>query len=115
MLSGRCCELVRHRLAIGEREHAILAEPSRELGTPAAGTVFVRDDDADAARSLRHERGVEVRPAAGDRLAEHEGTPRIERLRDGTERRGLACERGDACETRGARRATRLQHSLSPG
>ena len=55
--AGRGARLEGHRLALGEREHAVLAEPTGELGPPAARAVFARRDERYGARVLRDERG----------------------------------------------------------
>jgi len=54
--AGRGARLERHRLALGEREDAIFAEPSGELRAPAAGPILARRHERDDSCVLRDER-----------------------------------------------------------
>src|SRR5207302_10752703 len=57
--------LVRERLALGERDDAILPEPAAELGAPATGAILARRDDEHGAALRRDERRPRVRARAG--------------------------------------------------
>ena len=48
--------LVRERLALGERDHTILAEPAGELGAPASRAILARGHDEHRAALRRDER-----------------------------------------------------------
>jgi len=68
--AGRRARFERHRLALGERQHAILTEPTGELRPPAPRPIFARCDERDRARVLRDERrpckGARTRRGVGD-------------------------------------------------
>ena len=78
--AGRGARLERHRFALGEREDAIFAEPSGELGTPAAGPILARRHERDSPRVLRDERGPRERSRTGVRVC-HRDAPAIVKTR----------------------------------
>ena len=72
----------RHRLALGKREHAIFAKPSRELRAPAAGPVLARRHQRHRPCVLCNERGPGERPRAGIRLGDTNALPILEARRE---------------------------------
>src|SRR5437899_3154528 len=57
--------LERHRLALRERENAVLAEPAGELGTPSPGAVLAWRDEGHGPGVDRHQRGPREGAAPG--------------------------------------------------
>ena len=76
--TGRGSGFEGHRLALGEREHALFAEPSGELGSPTARAVLARRHECDSSCVLRDERRPRERPRPRVRVGHDEALPILE-------------------------------------
>jgi len=103
-------DLVRHRLALGEREHALLAEPGGELRPPPPRAVLARRDDDDIPPRDLDERGPRERACARAGIGDLRRAPVLEPLGELAETLASLGERQDAAKTRGRYRRRRANH-----
>jgi hypothetical protein len=94
-------DLVRHRFALRERQHALLAEPGGELRAPAPRTVLARRDHDD--RPPRHfdERCPREGACTCSGIGDLRRTPVLEPFGELAETLASFGEREDATETSG--------------
>ena len=107
--AGRGARLERHRLALGEREDAIFAEPSGELGAPAASPILARRHERDGPRVLRDERGPCERSRTGGRVC-HRDAPAILKTRRELAVRLAALGKSEDATEAGRRNVDRANH-----
>jgi len=107
--AGRSARFERHRLALREREHAVVAKPSGELRPPAARPVFTRRDEGDGARVPRDERGPCERPRSRGRIGDGDALSILQSRRELAEGNASVGELEDASESR-ARDVDRANH-----
>jgi len=96
----RRARLERHRLALGEREDALLAKPAGELGAPPARSVFARRDERDGTSALRDERRPRECPRARGRIGEVDGAAILKARGEVLVRVAPLEEREDAAKSR---------------
>jgi hypothetical protein len=103
-------DLIGHRLALREREHALLAEPGRELGTPASRAILGRRDHDDGAPCDVDERGPREGARARGRIGDLGRATALETFGELAEALASIRQREDAAETRRRPERRRASH-----
>ena len=95
----RRSRFVRHRLALGERDDAILAEPAGDLRAPAPRPILITCHEQYRAPRGLDEGGPRVRARARGGIGHRDGATRPDPVGERVERRALLRSREQARET----------------